>query len=151
MNGRCNIRRCDSYNVLKSNILKFIRPSSNSFHACHNPIGIKYVTRIPLGLSHLREHKFKYNFQDTVNPIFNCRYNVESAIDFFLHCLLYSNERRTLLCSLVNIDNKLLGSTDLLLTKTLLFSNTTINLKINNVIVDFVLSTRDSMSHFCEE
>ena len=84
-------RRCDSYNVFKSNILKFIRPSSNSFFDCHNPIGIKYITRIRLGLSHLREHKFKHSFQDTQNPICNCGNDLESAIHFFLHCPLYTS------------------------------------------------------------
>ena len=54
-----NLRRCDSYNVFNSNILKFIRSSSDSFFDCHNPIGIKYITRIRLGLSHLREHKIQ--------------------------------------------------------------------------------------------
>ena len=48
------LRKCDSFNVFKKEILKFIRPSSNSFYNCHNPIGIKYITRIRLGLSHLR-------------------------------------------------------------------------------------------------
>ena len=53
-------------NIKSLKILKFIRPSSNSFYNCHNPIGIKYITRIRLGLSHLREHKFKHSFQDSM-------------------------------------------------------------------------------------
>ena len=53
------LRKCDSFNVFKKEILKFIRPSFNSFYNCHNPIGIKYITRSRLGLSHLWEHKFK--------------------------------------------------------------------------------------------
>ena len=48
---------------------KKIQPSSNSFFDCHNHIGIKYITRIRLGPNHLREHKFKHSFQDTVNRI----------------------------------------------------------------------------------
>ena len=134
------------HNVFKSNILKFIRPSSNSFFDCHNPIGIKYITRIRLGLSHLREHKFKHSFQDTLNPICNCGNDVESAIHFFLHCPLYSNERRTLLNSLVNIDHTLLDNTDFSLTQILLFDNTTFNTKENtkiiNLTIDFGLSTK---------
>ena len=141
-----SLRRCNSYNVFKSNILKFIRPSSNSFFDCHNPIGIKYITRIRLGLSHLREHKFKHSFQDTLNPICNCGNDVESAIHFFLHCSLYRNERRTLLNSLVNIDHTLLDNTEFSLTQILLFDNTTFNAientKIINVTIDFVLSTQ---------
>ena len=122
-----SLRRCDSYNVFKSNILKFIRPSSNSFFDCHNPIGIKYITRIRLGLSHLREHKFKHSFQDTLNPICNCSTYVEWAIYFFLHCPLNSNERRTLLSNLVKIDHTLFDNTNFSLTEILLFGNTTFN------------------------
>ena len=90
-----SLRRCDSYNVFRNNILKFIRLSSNLFFNCYNPIGIKYITQIPLGLSHLREHKFKHSFQDTLNPICSCGNDVESATHFFLHCPMYSNERYT--------------------------------------------------------
>ena len=137
-----SLRRCDSYNVFKSNILKFIRPSSNSFFDCHNPIGIKYITRIRLGLSHLREHKFKHSFQDTLNPICNCGNDVESAIHFFLHC----HCRCTLLNSLVNIENMLLDNTDFSPTQILLFGNTTfsaiLNTKIINLTIDFVLSSK---------
>ena len=30
---------------------------------------IKMVTRLRLGLSHLREHKFKHSFRDTLNSL----------------------------------------------------------------------------------
>ena len=47
--------------------MKFIRPSSNSNFNCHSPKGIKLTTGLSLDLSNLREHKFRYNFQDTLN------------------------------------------------------------------------------------
>ena len=75
-----SLRRYTSQNVFKSNILKFMQPSSNSLFYCHNLIRIKYITRIRLELSHL--HKFKHNFQDTLNPICDCGNDVESAIHF---------------------------------------------------------------------
>ena len=141
-----SLRRCDSYNVFKSSILKFIRPSSNSSFDCHNPIGIKYITQIRLGRSHLQEHKFKHSFQDTLHLICNCCNDVESAIHFFLHYpLLCSNERRPLLNSLVNIDHMLLDNYNFSLTQILLFGNTIfnaiVNTKIINLTIDFVLST----------
>ena len=34
--------------------------------------GIKLLTRLRLGLSHLRQHKFNHNFQDTINPLCPC-------------------------------------------------------------------------------
>ena len=106
----------DSYNVFKKDILKFIRSSQKSSFDCDNPTGTKYVTKIRLGLSHLREHKFKLSFNDSVNSICNCRNDVESATHFFLYCPLYCNERCTLLGSLAKIDQKLLDSTDSSLT-----------------------------------
>ena len=45
-------------------ILNFIRPCANSIFDIHNPLGIKLLTRLHLGLSHLREHKFGHWFQD---------------------------------------------------------------------------------------
>ena len=66
-----NLRNSKSISVFKEKILSFIRPSPNSFFDIHNPKGIKLVTRLRLGLSHLREYKFKHIFQDTINPLCN--------------------------------------------------------------------------------
>ena len=128
--------------------LKFTRSSSSLPFDWHNPIRIKYITHIRPGLSHLREHKFKRRFNDTINLICNCVNDVESAIHFFLNCLLYSNERRTLLSSLVNIDHKLFGNANCSLTQTLLFGNTTFDVKdktkIINLTIDYIMSTKIS-------
>ena len=48
-----------------------------------------------LGLSQLRFHKFKYNFQGTLNPICSSG-TVETTIHYLLHCPNLSNERQTL-------------------------------------------------------
>ena len=34
----------------------------------HNPKGVKLLTTLRLGLSHLREHKVKHGFLDSLNP-----------------------------------------------------------------------------------
>ena len=60
------------FSAFKKSIFKFIRPSSNSIFNCHSPKGIKLITRLSLGFSQLREHKFQHNFQDTLNPICSC-------------------------------------------------------------------------------
>ena len=99
-------RTCDGFNVFKKEILKFIWPS-NSFYNCHNPIGIKYTTRIWIGLIYLRQYKFKHSFQDSGNSTGNCGNDVESVIHFFLCCPLYNNKGCTLLNSLGKSDHKL--------------------------------------------
>ena len=62
------IKNSESIVTFKKRILSFIRPSANSTFNCHNPRGIKLLSRLKLGLSHLREHKFKHIFQDSLNP-----------------------------------------------------------------------------------
>ena len=124
--------KCDSFNVFKKEILKFKQPWSIFFYNYHNPIGIKHVTRIRFGLSHLREHRFKHSFQDSVSPTCNSGIEFESVIHFFFHFPLYSNERCTLLNSLSKIDYKSLGSNDTFLTQTLLFGNSFLFYKWQN-------------------
>ena len=78
--------RLRTYGTFKNTILKFLRPSPNSVFKCHNPQGIKFLTRLRLGLSHLREHKFKHSFQDSLNPLCKCGFDVKSTSHFLLHC-----------------------------------------------------------------
>ena len=78
-----NLRSAASLSVFKKNLLKFIRPSPNSVFNCHNCKGIKHLTRLCLGLSHLREHKLRHSFQDTLNPFCSCGLDVETNTHFF--------------------------------------------------------------------
>ena len=78
-----NLRSAASLCAFKKNLLKFIRPSPNSVFNFHNCKGIKYLTRLHLGSSHLREHKLKHSFQDTLNPFCSCGLDVETNTHFF--------------------------------------------------------------------
>ena len=89
-------------------ILNFVRPSPNSVFECHNPQQIKSLTRLRLGLSYLREHKFKYSFQDSLNPLCKCGAEVESTSYFLLHCPAYNNDRSSLLSTIRNSNYKFL-------------------------------------------
>ena len=78
-------------------ILKFIRLSPNDRYNCFNGKGIKHLTRLPLGLSHLRYYKFKHRFLDSLNPICSSVFDVERTCHFLLHCPNFINERSLLL------------------------------------------------------
>ena len=101
-----DLRNSEICTLFRSIILKFIRPSSNSLYSCQNIIGIKLIT-MRLGLSHLREHKFKHSFRDTLNPLCNCGMDVESSTHFLLQCSLYINERCTLMSNLNRINRQI--------------------------------------------
>ena len=62
------IKNSVSIKTFKKRILSFIRPSPNGTFNCHNPKRIKLLSR----LSHLRDHKFKHSFQDSLNPFCSC-------------------------------------------------------------------------------
>ena len=85
-----NIRNSENLNIFKKKLLKFIRRSGNSVFRCHNLKGIRLLTRLRLGLRHLREHKFKHGFLDSLNPICSCGQNIETSTHLFLYC---PNER----------------------------------------------------------
>ena len=85
-----------SYVTFKKSFLRFIRPSENRSV-------IKLITILRLNLSHLREHKSRHNFQDTLNPICSCGKNIETTTQYLLHCSNYLNEIVTLMANLQSI------------------------------------------------
>ena len=136
-----NIRNSSSFNIFRKSILKFIRSSANSLFNCHNPKGIKFITRLRLGLSHLREHKFKHSFQDSLNPFCSCGLDIESTALFFLHCPMYITEGQTLLSIIKNIDNNFLHLCEPVLIRTLLF-DTNANTNVLNATIEYIISTK---------
>ena len=144
---------CNSENfcIFKNNILKFIRPKPNSFFNCCNLKGIRLITRLRLELSHLREHKFKYNFQNCLNPLCSSGSSIESTYHFLLHCPIFHDKSHTLLSTLNNIDSKLLEPNDSYLTQTLLFGSTSFDSETNtfvlNATIDYILSTERFEEH----
>ena len=68
-----HLRKSGNFLFFKSNIHKFIWPSPSSIYNCHNRRGIcLIITRLRLGLSHLREHEFKHGSQDALNLLCSC-------------------------------------------------------------------------------
>ena len=82
-----------SYSTFKKNILNLIRPPSNDVFNVRHPKRLILLTRLRVGLNHLREHKFKHSFLDTLNPICNCGFDIETLNQFFLHCPIFTKER----------------------------------------------------------
>ena len=142
-----NLRNSENFGIFKNNILNFIRPKPNSFFNCCNLKGIRLITRLRLDLSHLREHKFKYNFQNCLNPLCSCGSRIESTSHFLLHCPIFRDKRHTFLSTLNIIDSKLLESNDSYLTQTqtLLSGSTSFDSETDtlvlNATIDHILST----------
>ena len=63
-----SICQAPSYSVFRKALLDFIRPTANSTFGTNNVSGLKLLTRLRVGFSHLREHKFK-QFSRYIEPI----------------------------------------------------------------------------------
>ena len=141
----CDIRNSDSLNVFKLSLLKFVRPAANSVFEINNPYGLKLLTRLRLGLSHLCYHKFRHNFQGCINPICVCGLEIETSTHFLLHCPFFQCARQPLLTNIKKIDESILKKHDKLITNTLLYGDDKFDLSCNKSIIsstiEFIVST----------
>ena len=123
-------------------MLNLIRPKCNDTYRIHNPTGLKLLTRLRLGLSHLNDHKFNHNFKDC---ICSCSLSVENNVHFLQHCHHFSLQRQTLMSNIKSIDKDIINETDSDLVNILLFGSSKyqyhINSKILSFSIDFIINT----------
>ena len=81
-----NIRNSESITLFKCGLLYFTCPVQNSIYHIFDPKGLKFLTRLCLGLSHLNAHRFRHNFQDCFNPLCSCSLETEDTSHYLLHC-----------------------------------------------------------------
>ena len=110
-----SLQNSESFLTFKKNILLLVKLAAISVY------DFSLITRLRLGLSHLRKHKFKHNFQESLDPLCNCGHDIESTTHFFLHCPLFTNEE------LSSIECYLLNNTNFVISQTLLFGNLSFN------------------------
>ena len=69
------IKNLPSIATFKRAILDFMRPVPTPMFKINRLSGFIFLTRLRVGFSHLREHKFRHGFLDIVDPICSCRTN----------------------------------------------------------------------------
>ena len=104
-----DIRNLNSPSMFRKKLLTFTRPSEKSIYNIYDSRGSKFLNRLRLGFSHLREHKFRHNFADNVNPLCSCA-QTESTDNVFLRCHNYvsfrtalTNELSSINCGIVSL------------------------------------------------
>ena len=131
------IKSSESYSMFRKKMLNLIRPKCNDTYGIHNPSGLKLLTRLRLGLSHLKDHKFNHNFKDCINPLCSCGLSVENSVHFFLHCRHFSLQRQTLMNNIKSIDKDIINETDSDLVNILLFRSSKYQYHITNTNTQF--------------
>ena len=78
-----DIRNLDSHAMFRKKLLNFTRLSEKSIYNIYEPQESRLLNRLRLGFSHLRGHKLRHNFADTVNQFCSCALETKSADNFF--------------------------------------------------------------------
>ena len=121
------IRQSTTMLSFRNALLKIGRPIHKPVYNIHEPNGLRLLTRLRLGLSHLNEHKFNHNFKECVNPLCSCRFQVESVSHFFLQCHYFTDIRKTLFNELQWVDENILNQSDNEMVELLLYGSNKFN------------------------
>ena len=78
--------------TFRNALIKIERLIPKPIYNVHNLVGLKLLTKLRLGPSHLNQHKINHNIQDCLNRLCSCSLEVESVSHFFLYCHYYSRE-----------------------------------------------------------
>ena len=76
----------NSINAFKQELLLLFRLLENIISSIFNPEGLKLLTRLRLGFSHLNENRFRHNFQECLNALCTSTLQTENSSHSLLHC-----------------------------------------------------------------
>lgn len=96
------VHSSNSYNLFLKLVRKFLRPSANKIN---NTTRTKLLAWLRLGFSHLRQHRHKDSFENTLKPFCSCRIEVEPTSPFFQCCHFFNDLRGILTNNLRNFVN----------------------------------------------
>ena len=69
-NLKADIRNTKSISIFKKLIVS--KKHGNSLFSVYDPLGEKFMTRLRLKFSHLKEYKFRHGFADSINSMCVC-------------------------------------------------------------------------------
>ena len=85
------IKTSPSLYVFQKRYMDLFNVTPNPIYGIHNPVGLKYLTRLRVGLSHLRAHTYQHNFRGTITKYCSCQNNESETVEhYLLHCPRYS-------------------------------------------------------------
>ena len=146
------LRGAESLSILKKNVLKLYRPVKRSLFNIHEPKCIKWIFQLRVGLSPLKSHKRRHNFQDTPDDTCHCMRDAESTYHFLLHCPTFTEHRRTLFETIDPIidQNILLALDDKDFEDLLLYGSDWLSLEENQTILKATINFIRMTSRFSQ-
>ena len=142
------IRDSESISIFKNRLLSFIRPLESNVYNIFDPKGLKFLTRLRLGFSHLNEHRFRHNLQDCMNPLCSCSLEIEDTSHYLLHCHHFSQYRIDLMNSVKSILENFESLSDNVKKDILLYGDSRLDGNKNKFILEATLTYIKSTDRF---
>ena len=105
-----------------------------------DPIGLKFLTRLRLGFSHLSEHRFRDNFQECINSLCSCSLETENTLHYLLHCHHFLQNRINLMNSVNSVFENFDILSDNIKTDVLLYGDPRLDGESNKIILEATIS-----------
>ena len=135
-----------SINILKGHILSLIRPVKRSTFNIHDPIGLRYLFYLTVGLSPLRSHNNCHGFVDTLSDKCLCKHGIDDTNHFLFSCSFFTIQSASLRASVVEILQKYNLNNSINNLRLYLYGHRTINFADNRKIllstIAFIKDTR---------
>ena len=134
------VRDSESIAIFKKRLLSFIGPIPSNVYNIFDPIGLKFLTRLRLGLSHLNEHRFRHNFQECINPLCSCGLETENTSHYLLYYHHFSQNRINLMNSVNSVFENFDILSDNIKTDVLLYGDPRLGGESNKIILEETIS-----------
>ena len=89
------VREVRSLSLFKTRLISLVRPVQ--LYGIHDLHGVRRLTQLRVGLSPIREHRFKHNFLNTNDPMCLSNDGIENTVHYMLLCQEYTVHRAALL------------------------------------------------------
>ena len=110
------------------------RSSPKSTYNCFSNKGIKHIKSRRLVFLH-RDHKFKHDYHDSLNPICSCGLDIETTCHYLFQCPNFINERTLLLNDVSRITKNALPSCDTTFVKLLFYDEDLFDSATNTLLI----------------
>ena len=125
------------------------RDEDDSAYHITDQIGLKYLTRLRIGVSHLRAHMFNHQFKGTPSACCSCDHNtVETTTHYLLHCSNHVQSRSTLFENLQKVIDVARLHNNKYTVNLLLYGDPTYPLDINKAILESTIKFITDTSRF---
>ena len=86
---------------LKTHLNVLFRPMKKCIFGIHDPLGIRYIFQLRVGLSPLNSHKKRHGFVDTPSDCCSCGRDTEDTNHYVFNCPLHTLYRASLAATVV--------------------------------------------------